>query len=71
MNKLRNEIDELKRCSAHHDATLKCAETRQEERNMRPGTELVKDTPHEGLLEEIIELRQTLRELELKTNNSM
>lgn len=71
MNKLQVEIDRLRACEQHLDYTLKCAETRHENRNNRFIGELARDCAHEGLIEEIMKLRQNLRDVRQKIEDTM
>lgn len=43
------------------DRKLKLAETRAEARQSRPGLELVRDEPYEGVCEEILKLQHMIR----------
>ncbi|KAJ8922335.1 hypothetical protein NQ315_004278 [Exocentrus adspersus] len=68
MDKVVTEIRTLEDALLAKTDALKLAETRLENRSYRPGFELVRDEPDEGLKNEVIQLRQTRKDLIDKIN---
>lgn len=63
MEKLEKEINQLERALICKTDVIKCAETRLEKRNYRPGYELCTDQVDLGLRKEILQLKQTEEDL--------
>ncbi|KAI5737324.1 hypothetical protein M8J76_012338 [Diaphorina citri] len=61
--KLHAEVRQLEINIEDLDRKLKLAETRAEARLYRPGLELVRDEPYEGLTGEVLSLRNMLRQM--------
>ncbi|KAL0270496.1 UNVERIFIED_CONTAM: hypothetical protein PYX00_007893 [Menopon gallinae] len=70
MEKLNREIDSIMKCREETVQYLKCAESRLEMRNQRPTAEKTKDAPHMGLFEEVMQLQDTLRDLNSRIADS-
>jgi len=63
MEMLKKDISESERALINKMNTVKCVETRLENRIFRPGTELCKDKVELGLKNEITQLEQTEKDL--------
>ncbi|CAH1119805.1 unnamed protein product [Phaedon cochleariae] len=63
MEAVSREIRTLEDALRAKDDALKLAETRLENRSYRPGFELARDETEKGLKDEVLQLRQTRREL--------
>lgn len=59
--KLFAEVRQIELNLSDLDRKLKLAETRAEARQSRPGLELVRDEPYEGVCEEIRKLQHMIR----------
>ncbi|KAI4471376.1 tektin [Holotrichia oblita] len=66
MEKVEKEIDTLESALKDKDDARKLAESRLENRTYRPGIELARDEPETGLKDEVMQLRQTQRDLQDK-----
>jgi len=63
MEMLKKDISESERALINKMNTVKCVETRLENRIFRPGAELCKDKVELGLKNEITQLEQTEKDL--------
>ncbi|KAG7211945.1 hypothetical protein KM043_011154 [Ampulex compressa] len=63
MESLQKEINRLQHALIDKIDAMKCAETRLENRTYRPGFELCKDEAELGLKDEVLQLRQTKKDL--------
>ncbi|XP_076760250.1 tektin-B1 [Xylocopa sonorina] len=70
MEILQKEIVRLEGALIHKIDSLKCAETRLENRTYRPGFELCCDEAELGLKDEVLQLRQTEKDLSTVLENS-
>ncbi|KAK9296147.1 hypothetical protein QLX08_009773 [Tetragonisca angustula] len=70
MEILQKEIVKLEDALMHKIDSLKCAETRLENRTYRPGFELCRDEVELGLKDEVVHLRQTEKDLIRMLENS-
>lgn len=70
MDRLSKEMELLEKAFSSKTNALKLAETRCENRIYRPGSEMCRDEPMIGLANEVLQLRQTQRDLEEKLNNA-
>ncbi|XP_030760676.1 tektin-2 [Sitophilus oryzae] len=68
MKKVEKEIRTLEDALLAKCDALKLAETRLENRSYRPGFELARDEPEQGLKNEVLQLRQTRKDLQDKIN---
>ncbi|XP_056630628.1 tektin-2 [Diorhabda sublineata] len=68
MEKVLKEIQDLEIALLAKTDALKLAETRLENRSYRPGVELARDEVEKGLKEEVLQLRQTRKDLQDKIN---
>lgn len=68
MDKVLKEITTLERALMDLIDAGKLCETRLENRTYRPGIELARDEPEIGLKEEVLQLRQTQKDLQDKIN---
>lgn len=66
MDKAIKEIDTLNEALMAKTDALKLCETRLENRSYRPGIELARDEAEAGLKDEVLQLRQTRKDLEDK-----
>ncbi|XP_066153766.1 tektin-2 [Euwallacea fornicatus] len=66
MEKVEKEVRTLEESLQTKIEALKLAETRLENRSYRPGYELVRDEAEEGLKDEVMQLRQTRKDLQDK-----
>ena len=66
MKILELEIESLDRCVQAKTAPLKLAETRLENRTVRPHAELCRDEPQQSLIEEVTTLKKNIRILSQK-----
>lgn len=67
---MQKEIVRLEDALIHKSDAIKCAETRLENRTYRPGFELCRDEADLGLKDEVLQLRQTEKDLKKITENS-
>ncbi|XP_076285805.1 tektin-2 [Lasioglossum baleicum] len=63
MEIMQKEIVRLEDALLHKTDSIKCAETRLENRTYRPGFELCRDEVDGGLKDEVLQLRQTEKDL--------
>ncbi|CAK9829318.1 TEKT2 [Anthophora retusa] len=70
MEILQKEIVRLEDALLHKVDSIKCAETRLENRTYRPGFELCRDEADLGLKDEVLQLRQTEKDLAKMLENS-
>ena len=63
MEKMLKEVLELEKALLEKTNSVKLAETRLENRMFRPGPELVQDEAQYGLADEVLQLRQTRKDL--------
>ncbi|XP_076649780.1 tektin-2 isoform X2 [Halictus rubicundus] len=63
METMQKEIVRLEDALLHKADSIKCAETRLENRTYRPGFELCRDEVDGGLKDEVLQLRQTEKDL--------
>ncbi|XP_076170389.1 tektin-B1 isoform X2 [Ptiloglossa arizonensis] len=70
MEIMQKEIVRLEDALIHKSDAIKCAETRLENRTYRPGFELCRDEADLGLKDEVLQLRQTEKDLKKITENS-
>ncbi|XP_017885994.1 tektin-2 [Ceratina calcarata] len=63
MEILQKEIVRIEDALLHKIDSMKCAETRLENRTYRPGFELCRDEAEMGLKDEVLQLRQTEKDL--------
>lgn len=70
METLQKEILRLEDALLHKTDAIKCAETRLENRTYRPGFELCRDEAELGLKDEVLQLRQTQKDLIKVIENS-
>eukprot|EP00090_Calanus_glacialis_P024939 TRINITY_DN38730_c0_g1_i1.p1 TRINITY_DN38730_c0_g1~~TRINITY_DN38730_c0_g1_i1.p1 ORF type:complete len:181 (+),score=25.24 TRINITY_DN38730_c0_g1_i1:43-543(+) len=63
-------IERVKKAIVAKEPPLKVAETRLSKRTKRPEVEACNDTPHSKLLEEVSELKESIRQLETKLKES-
>ncbi|CAL7936308.1 unnamed protein product [Xylocopa violacea] len=70
MEILQKEIVRLEGALMHKIDSIKCAETRLEKRTYRPGFELCCDEAELGLKDEVLQLRQTEKDLSIVLENS-
>jgi len=63
-------IERVKKAIVAKEPPLKVAETRLSKRTKRPEVEACNDTPHSKLLEEVAELKESIRQLETKLKES-
>ncbi|KAL1502329.1 hypothetical protein ABEB36_007485 [Hypothenemus hampei] len=68
MKKVEKEIRTLEGALEAKTDALKLAETRLENRSYRPGFELARDEAEQGLKDEVVQLRQTKKDLQDKIN---
>ncbi|XP_076264113.1 tektin-2 [Rhynchophorus ferrugineus] len=68
MQKVEREIRALEEALQAKTDALKLAETRLENRSYRPGFELARDESEQGLKDEVLQLRQTRKDLLDKIN---
>lgn len=68
MEKVEKEIRTLGDALQAKTDALKLAETRLENRSYRPGFELARDEAEQGLKDEVLQLRQTRKDLQDKIN---
>lgn len=59
MEVMQKEIVRLEDALLHKTDSIKCVETRLENRTYRPGFELCRDEVDGGLKDEVLQLRQT------------
>lgn len=70
MECLLKEIELLDNANKNKVNALKLAETRSENRIYRPGSEMCRDEVMIGLANEVLQLRQTQRDLQEKLDNA-
>ncbi|XP_053971200.1 tektin-2 isoform X2 [Hylaeus anthracinus] len=70
MEIMQKEIVRLEDALLHKSDAIKCAETRLENRTYRPGFELCRDEADFGLKEQVLQLRQTEKDLQKVIENS-
>lgn len=70
MENLQKEIVRLEDEFLHKTDAIKCAETRLENRNYRPGFELCEDEAQTGLRNEVLQLRKIENELAKAIENA-
>lgn len=70
MEILQKEIVRFEDARMHKIDSMKCAETRLENRTYRPGFELCRDEAELGLKDEVVHLRQTEKDLIRMLENS-
>jgi hypothetical protein len=63
MEKMLKEVADLEQAVLDKTNPVKLAETRLENRMFRPGPELVQDEAQFGLVDEVLQLRQTCQDL--------
>lgn len=70
MEKLQKEITLLDEAIFAKIDSIKCVETRLENRTCRPGFELCRDQSQDGLKQEVLQLRQTKQNLINEINSA-
>lgn len=70
MEILQKELVRLEDALTQKIDSIKCAETRLENRTYRTGFELCRDEVELGLKDEVLQLRQTEKDLRKVLNNS-
>ncbi|XP_033333101.1 tektin-B1 [Megalopta genalis] len=70
MEIMQKEIVRLEDALLHKTDSIKCAETRLENRTYRPGFELCRDEVDGGLKDEVLQLRQTEKDLKKVIHDS-
>ncbi|KZC08368.1 PREDICTED: tektin-B1 [Dufourea novaeangliae] len=70
MEIMQKEIVRLEDALLHKTDSIKCAETRLENRTYRPGFEICRDEVDFGLKDEVLQLRQTEKDLNKVIDNS-
>lgn len=68
MEKMEQELKTLASTLQTKEDALKLAETRLENRYLRTGPENCRDEPEMGIREEVVQLRQTIKDIVDKIN---
>lgn len=69
MERILKEVADLEQALLDKTNPVKVAETRLENRMFRPGPELVQDEVQYGLVDEVLQLRQTRQDIFKKTDD--
>jgi hypothetical protein len=69
MERILKEVADLEQALLDKTNPAKVAETRLENRMFRPGPELVQDEVQYGLVDEVLQLRQTHQDIFKKTDD--